>query len=614
MRIILMLITIFISVSANYITSEDNKNYYLESQHFKVIVGIEYKLDTNIQDKMTNILDIAEKSWDVEINQLGFNAPRNTQSSLIDIYIGNMNAYNYEYDYFQEIDASFAGWASSYSSNNTPFFVLSDTINDDILKTTISHEFFHTIQYSYFEISNIDYDKWIKNIWWFEATAVLLEDEVYDDLNGYVYFANQYFNNTDLAIETYNRSHEYSLVVFAKYIKERFGFDIIKKSLSMIETSGELGFFEILDNIFKDDYNTSMIGELTHFTLWLKDPSLYFEEGNLYNNVKKFDTDTNSELAKGAIKILNNSRILLDSGVYVTFDVESGWNFVGTPDNISSSKLNIQNEEYAWIYQNNTWEYFSKSKIGNILAGSAIWLYKKDKNLISFESNILGEDSSVNVGWNMISPVSGDIDVVERFKVKSNYQAAFSYKNEKWNVYAPNFDTSAFETLDIVKVSQGAWIKSIENTVSDNFNLVLDIEVGDYSNFKIGIRFNKLATGAYGEIIINKDIIHITGTKSDGTNASKTYNIGTDVYDSMLNFDGDKLSLNLDDVFEIQDMVPASTFKAISKYDIFVYSDNVNFTNSTTINEKVELTNYSFSTDYQFDVGSNIIKREVEIK
>ncbi|MBT4572473.1 MAG: hypothetical protein HOB89_03770, partial [Campylobacteraceae bacterium] len=177
-----------------------------------------------------------------------------------------------------------------------------------------------------------------------------------------------------------------------------------------------------------------------------------------------------------------------------------------------------------------------------------------------------------------------------------------------------NFDTSAFETLDIVKVSQGAWIKSIENTVSDNFNLVLDIEVGDYSNFKIGIRFNKLATGAYGEIIINKDIIHITGTKSDGTNASKTYNIGTDVYDSMLNFDGDKLSLNLDDVFEIQDMVPASTFKAISKYDIFVYSDNVNFTNSTTINEKVELTNYSFSTDYQFDVGSNIIKREVEIK
>ena len=72
MRIILMLITIFISVSANYITSEDNKNYYLESQHFKVIVGIEYKLDTNIQDKMTNILDIAEKSWDVEINQLGF--------------------------------------------------------------------------------------------------------------------------------------------------------------------------------------------------------------------------------------------------------------------------------------------------------------------------------------------------------------------------------------------------------------------------------------------------------------------------------------------------------------------------------------------------------------
>ena len=607
MRIILMLITIFISVSANYITSEDNKNYYLESQHFKVIVGIEYKLDTNIQDKMTNILDIAEKSWDVEINQLGFNAPRNTQSSLIDIYIGNMNAYNYEYDYFQEIDASFAGWASSYSSNNTPFFVLSDTINDDVLKTTISHEFFHTIQYSYFEISNIDYDKWIKNIWWFEATAVLLEDEVYDDLNGYVYFANQYFNNTDLAIETYNRSHEYSLVVFAKYIKERFGFDIIKKSLSMIETSGELGFFEILDNIFKDDYNTSMIGELTHFTLWLKDPSLYFEEGNLYNNVKKFDTDTNSELAKGAIKILNNSRILLDSGVYVTCDVESGWNFVGTPDNISSSKLNIQNEEYAWIYQNNTWEYFSKSKIGNILAGSAIWLYKNDYDVILFESNTIEAEATVNTGWNMVSPTQTDMDVIAEFK--PNYQVMFSYENKNWKVYAPNFDTSVYDSLDNVKIAQGVWIKV------PAFNLVLDIKAGDYSDFKIGVKFDKLSTGAYGEIVIHNDKLHITGTKSNGTSGSKTFIKGSDVYDSLVNFDGDKLYLNIDDVFGIQDMVPASTFKAKSKYDIFIYSDDVSFKNAVIIDEKVKLTNYGiFSLDYQFDVGSNIIKREVEIK
>jgi len=87
-----------------------------------------------------------------------------------------------------------------------------------------------------------------------------------------------------------------------------------------------------------------MIGELTHFTLWLKDPSLYFEEGNLYNNVKKFDINTSTQLPKGGIKLLDNSRILLSTGTYVALNVKSGWNFIGTPDNISSSKLNIQNK------------------------------------------------------------------------------------------------------------------------------------------------------------------------------------------------------------------------------------------------------------------------------
>ncbi len=615
MKIFIILFLLFINGYANYISSEDSKNYYLESQHFKVIAGIEYKNDLNIQNKMIDILDAAENSWDVEVNQLGFNEPRNIQNNLIDIYIGNIQAYNYEYSYYQEIDPSYAGWASSYSSDNTPFFVLSDIISEEELKTTIAHEFFHAIEYSYFQESNILYDKWIKNIWWLEATAVLMEDEVYDNINGYIYFANKYFNNTEMPIETFDGSHEYSLVIFAKYIKEKFGFDIIKKSLESLETSGDDGFFEILDTIFKDDYNSSMNDELINFALWISDPLAYFEEGELYNNAKKFSIETNSVLDKGALKILNNSRILLNSGTYVAFDIKSGWNFVGTPANISSGDLALEYGEIAWVYKDNVWEYFTKYKTGDIAEGEAIWLSKTNSDTVSFKSNLTGTNSIINDGWNMVSPIEANLDVKAQFAVKSNYQAIFGYENKAWKVYAPNFDTSSYDSLDNVKIGQGVWIKAQTQDIADNFNLVLDIEEGDYSDFRIGARFDKLSTGAYGEFLIFNDKIHITGTKSDGTKGSKTYQKGSDVYDAALRFDKDKLYLNIDDVFEIQDIVSASTLKAQSKYDIFIYSDNVNFKNASIIDEKVKLTNYGLiSTDYQFDIGSSMIKKIVEIK
>ena len=59
-------------------------------------------------------------------------------------------------------------------------------INDNQIKVTISHEFFHTIQYAYFDETKIDYNKWEKAIWWLEATSVLMEDEVYNDVNDYL--------------------------------------------------------------------------------------------------------------------------------------------------------------------------------------------------------------------------------------------------------------------------------------------------------------------------------------------------------------------------------------------------------------------------------------------
>jgi hypothetical protein len=70
---------------------------------------------------------------------------------------------------------------------------------------------------------------WYKNIWFLEATAVLMEDEVFDDVNDYVNYLRSYLNNTNSSIEKYNSSIEYGKVIFAKYLREKYGLEFIKQ-------------------------------------------------------------------------------------------------------------------------------------------------------------------------------------------------------------------------------------------------------------------------------------------------------------------------------------------------------------------------------------------------
>ena len=76
--------------------------------------------------------------------------------------------------------------------------MLNPNLEEDILKVTIAHEFFHTIQYSYFFGNILN-----ENIWWLEATATLMEDEVYDSIDDYINYMNNFFNSSHKSFELY---------------------------------------------------------------------------------------------------------------------------------------------------------------------------------------------------------------------------------------------------------------------------------------------------------------------------------------------------------------------------------------------------------------------------
>ena len=290
-----------------YDKTTDSKNVYYSSEHFRTVIGLSYINSTSLESFSDKILLAAEKSWNIEVEQFGFKHPINTDIKKIDIYIGNKSAYNYETKSYETISSSYAGWAVSYPSDNTPYFLLNPSLTDNQLKVTISHEFFHTIQFAYFDEKKIDDLKWKKNIWWLESTAVLMEDEVYDEINDYINFLEPFFKKSYLSFEIYNGSHEYAMVIFAKYLREKYGLQIFKDTFKKIETSKDDGYFEILDILLKTDYNTNMEIELGQFAIWVSNAIEHFKDGNLYPTLIKFNLKDNKVISKGGILCLNNS-------------------------------------------------------------------------------------------------------------------------------------------------------------------------------------------------------------------------------------------------------------------------------------------------------------------
>lgn len=363
MRFVIMLsILLHFSLYAFEI-STDVKNVYFNEGHFRVIAGIAKKDDASIQAIAQKMLDAGEKSWHTQVETLGFQKPHLSDTKPIDIYIANTLAYNYKTLSYETINSNFAGWAASYPDDNAPFFLLNKELTDEQIEVTIAHEFFHTVQYTYFDETTIPDEKWFKNIWWLEATAVLMEDEVYDDINNYVSFLTPFFSQSYKHIETYNGSHEYAMAIYAKYIKEKYGFEIIKESLRRYEISGDKGFFEILDDLLGELYGSSMHEMLVEFSKWIYAPQNYFQDGSLYPNIQKYALNATSKIEKGGILVLEGltGYAVISRSLYAQRFAQTNDAMIAHGEDILVSNFSSQNIDWELLSQNIINEtYFSQ--------------------------------------------------------------------------------------------------------------------------------------------------------------------------------------------------------------------------------------------------------------
>ena len=473
----------------------DNKNIFFYKGHFRVIIGKDYNSSDTIKQLANNLLDIANYVWNKEIVDFGFRLPRNSNKYYIDIYIGNTDAYNPEVGNIT-IPSDYCGYATAYT-NKTPYFVINPDMDLNIIKVTIAHEFFHTVQYAY-GFDEVNDDIWKKNIWFLEATAVMMEDEVYDNVNDYINYLYDYLNNTNDPLTYSDGNIEYGKVLFAKYIEEKYGIEKIKKIFKNYETNET-----ILDDLRKEfNFDNLMLG----YAKCLANKSSCFKDGKLFPNIKYFsqsDVDriyyygiafiksgsnnylnsSNNEylqedfngtlfkkidINKNGLIVINKQQDFLpinftEKNNYLNLKIKKGWNLIS---NIFANKLNLTklNGIIFWIYRNGKYKAYSNIenlekeiiKLGyevdnkNISQNEGFWVYSdKDINLSFSGSNLADNNVSLKNGWQIVGFSSA-------FNPKYlNAKIIWEY-DENWSYYGD--EDINLSKIDYIKVNKGYFI------------------------------------------------------------------------------------------------------------------------------------------------------------
>lgn len=221
-------------------------DFYYDTEHFRIhydLTGTHAADNTitnqnNIPDYINTMADIFEEVYNHEITELGYTIPPydgtdGGGSNLYDIYVQNINYYALTYwDVFvgdnensQNVTETNAYTSYIVMRNNYNSYQFLHNTELEIIQITAGHEFFHAIQVGY------DSDE---KYWLMEATAVWMEEEIYDDVNDCYQYMIPWFEKPHLRLNPPD-SHIPNIrwagsFIFFKYIDEHLGgAGIIKK-------------------------------------------------------------------------------------------------------------------------------------------------------------------------------------------------------------------------------------------------------------------------------------------------------------------------------------------------------------------------------------------------
>ncbi len=306
-------------------------------QHFKIHfaktgtnVVFEAGVDNNgngVPDYVDNCASILDYVWAKEVDTLGYVFPpsddwyssygwNNGGDGKYDIYLLNFGFLYLGATYAETTNATAEPW-----TNWTSFIELdNDYLGYDPnlqhsqyewLSVTAAHEFFHAIQFGYdaseFELGAGDMAK----PYWMEMSAVWMEDQVYDNIDDYIYYLPAFFNYPWVSLRFFTNYsqdprylHPYGSCVWPIFLSERFNdINIVKNIWSVCAQVQGDNVLSATDTILKSIYSSSLNKAFQEFSVWnyftadRAIDTLFYSEGSLFwtnnprNPIKVYETN-----------------------------------------------------------------------------------------------------------------------------------------------------------------------------------------------------------------------------------------------------------------------------------------------------------------------------------
>ena len=451
--------------------------------------------DTNnnsIPDYIDNIVNVFAYVASTQLDSFLYTEPPsdswypansdNGGSDHYDIYIRNLESNVYGY-VSPENFAQAGNFGDNENSSTTELNALNSYMalrnnysgfpgtEEESIKVTAAHEFHHSIQSGYdgFEAQ-----------WIMEATAVVMEEQVYDEINDCYQYLPSWFNEPHKALDDQS-DHWYGSFIYHQYIYEHLG-----------------GYLTLRKIWEKSILNDSYYGDYSHRAISLALSS----EGSSFSDALNKMVVANRVMSSNA-----------NAGVFAyeeaeAYPVNGPTTYTeitytaGTPQTITSTNLNRFASQYTRLissdpviasltntsgpdtdlnmhaiisYENNSWTIYSGNQINIDPTGAA-----------SVYLAVVSQDTSGNNWDYQIEIIDGELSLENEsiptsISVSQNYPNPFN-PSTSFNVEIPHHQHLSINIISI----NGRHIKQITNKTYDRgivtFHWDGKTKVGEYAS------------------------------------------------------------------------------------------------------------------------------------
>ncbi|MFO7525844.1 MAG: hypothetical protein R6W68_10345 [Ignavibacteriaceae bacterium] len=223
-----------------------------------------------------------DSAYNYEVNYLGYPPPPADFGAggddRYDIYVTHISGL-YGYTQFEEEIQSGTQRFTSYMvvDNDFPWYTAQGKQPIDAARVTVAHEFHHAIQGGNYIFRADD-------TFFYEITSTAMEEFVFDSVNDYYAYMNDYFQNPS---RSFPNNDGYNLAIWNIFLKDRFDFDILKRQWELMPTNRALTSIsksiEERGSVF--EFELTLFGLWSYFTNHRSVSGAYFEEAEFYPQI-----------------------------------------------------------------------------------------------------------------------------------------------------------------------------------------------------------------------------------------------------------------------------------------------------------------------------------------